>query len=78
MRASELWQHAETIEEYFREHSPTTVREGAAKTEELTGISRGQTQVRPFSKSLGMRRLKVGAVPAKADVEEQAQFKIRT
>lgn len=72
---SELFQHAETIEGYFREHPPATVKEAAAKIEELTGIRRSTTQVRQFLKSLGMRRLKVGAVPAKADIEEQARFK---
>ena len=45
--------------------------------EDLTGIRRGLSQVRHFLKSIGLRRLKVGFVPAKADVEEQERFKKR-
>ncbi len=74
---SELVAHAETLEGYFREHPPATVKEAAAKIEQLTSIRRSQTQVRQFLKSLGMRRLKLGAIPAKADVEKQAIFKKR-
>lgn len=66
-----------SLEAYFREHPPATVKEAAAKIEQLTGIRRGETQVRKLLKSLGMRRLKVGYVPAKADPEEQERFKKR-
>ncbi len=72
---SELAAHAETWEGYFREHPPATIKEAVAKIEELTGIRRSETQVRQFLKSLGMRRLKLGAIPAKADPEKQAIFK---
>ncbi len=64
-----------TPEAYFREHPPAIVKEAVAKIEEFTGIRRSETQVRKFLKSLGMRRLKVGYVPAKADPEEQERFK---
>lgn len=74
---SELAAHAETLEGYFREHPPATIKEAVAKIEELTGIRRSETQVRQFLKSLGMRRLKLGAIPAKADPEKQAIFKKR-
>jgi transposase len=67
--------HRTTLEAYFREHPPATVKEAVAKIEEFTGIRRSETQVRKFLKSLGMRRLKVGYVPAKADPEEQERFK---
>jgi len=69
--------HRTTLEAYFREHPPATVKEAAVKIEELTGIRRSETQVRKFLKSLGMRRLKVGYTPAKADPEEQERFKKR-
>ncbi len=72
---SELAGHRGTLEAYFQDHPPATVKEAAARIEELTGIRRGLTQVRQFLKSIGLRRLKVGFIPAKADVEEQERFK---
>ena len=72
---SDLDEHRESLEAYFEEHPPATVNEAAAKIEELTGIRRGPTQVRRFLGSLGLRPRKVGMVPAKADVQEQARFK---
>jgi transposase len=74
---SELAAHRQTLEAYFHEHPPATVKEAAAKIEELTGIRRGLSQVREFLKSIGMRRLKVGFMPAKADIDEQERFKKR-
>jgi transposase len=72
---SKLVQHTHTIEEYFRKHPPATIKEAMAKIEELTGIKRSQTQVEKFLKTMGMKCRKVGMVPAKADPEEQAEFK---
>ena len=72
---SELDAHRESLEAYFEEHPPATVNEAVAKIEELTGIRRGPTQVRRFLNSLGLRPRKVGMIPAKADVQEQARFK---
>lgn len=74
---SDLAEHRETLEAYFQDHPPATVKEAVVKIEELTGIRRGLSQVRYFLKSIGLRRLKVGFVPAKADVEEQERFKKR-
>ena len=68
---SELMNHKDTIENYFREHPPSTIAEAIAKIEELTGIKRCPTQIRKFLKSIGMRCLKVGMVPSKADPDEQ-------
>ena len=74
-RESELVQHRQTLEEYFQAHPPATMKEAGARIEEMTGIRRGLSQVRHFLKSIGLRRLKVGFIPAKADVEEQERFK---
>ena len=71
---SELANHKQTIEEYFRKHPPMTINEASAKIEEITGVKRGLTQVRKFIKSLGMKTRKVGMVPAKADPEKQQAF----
>jgi transposase len=73
--SSKLLAHQEKIKLYFQEFPPTTIKEAAAKIEELTGIKRGQTQTRQFLTMMGMRCLKVGMVPGKADFEQQAEFK---
>jgi transposase len=72
---SELAAHRPTLEAYFRQHPPATIKEAAAKIKELTGIERKETQVRVFLKGLGMTCRKVGMLPAKADPDEQAEFK---
>ena len=72
---SELVQYTSSIEEYFKEHPPASIKEAASKIEELTGIKRSETQVREFLKSIGIKRRKVGTIPAKADLEEQKKFK---
>ena len=72
---SVLQEQRGTLEAYFLEHPPATVKEAAAKIEQITGIRRRLTQVRLFLKSLGLRRLKVGSLPAKVDPQQQEQFK---
>lgn len=72
---SELKQYQTTIEEYFRQHPPMSVKEAMAKIEELTSIKRSETQIREFLKSIGMKLRKVGMVPSKADPEKQELFK---
>jgi len=72
---SELTQHISTLEAYFREHPPASAREAMGKIEEITGIKRSETQIRKFLRSIGLKRRKVGMVPAKADVEKQEIFK---
>jgi transposase len=67
--------HAQTIESYFREHPPASIKEARAKIQELTGIARSLTQVRQFLTSLGMRPRKVGMMPAKGDAIKQDTFK---
>jgi transposase len=72
---SELQAHRAKLKAYFREHPPASSAEASAKIKELTGIERQPTQVRQFLKSLGLRPLKVGMIPAQADVAAQEQFK---
>jgi len=72
---SDLEEHRSTLEDYFREHPPATIKEAAAKIKELTGIERKESQVRAFLNGLGMKCRKVGMLPAKADPDEQAAFK---
>lgn len=72
---SELMTQVETLETYFRQLPPTSIREAAAKIEELTGIKRRPTQVRQFLKSIGIRCLKVGVARNSADPDLQADLK---
>jgi transposase len=71
---SELKQHQETLEAYFRKHPPKTLAQAAAKIEELTGIVRSREQVRVFLKSIGMSCRRVGVLPAKANPDKQEEF----
>ncbi|KOR28161.1 transposase, partial [Achromatium sp. WMS3] len=72
---SDLTKHTQTIEAYFIENPPATIKEAMAKIEELTGIKRSETQVRKYLKSIGFERRKVGMIPAKADPDIQEEFK---
>ena len=66
------------MEKYFEANPPQSVTEAAAKIEALTGMKRGETQVRKFLKDTGFRFRKAGTVPAKALTEgkknEQREF----
>jgi transposase len=68
---SDLKQFSGSIEKYFNEHPPRSISEAAAKIEELTGIKRGETQVRKFLVNRGFKFRKTGTVPAKALTEEK-------
>ena len=72
---SELENHSDLIEQYFRQNPVASLSEAVAKIEELTGIRRSRTQVGVFLKKLGMRLRKVGSVPSGADPDEQEDFK---
>jgi transposase len=71
---SDLDDHRRGLEDYFRENPPRSTAEAAAAIERLTGIRRGQTQVRRFLKGMGLKFRKLGMIPAKADADEQAEF----
>jgi transposase len=47
---SELEKHRATLENAFRERPPHTIAEACARIKALTGVSRGETQVRNFLK----------------------------
>ncbi len=72
---SELVNHTQTLEAYFRSAPPASINEAIAQIESLTGIKRSPTQVRSFLKSRGMRCLKVGVIPSKADPDVQLDYK---
>jgi len=68
---SELKAHSGSIESYFKENPPSSIKQASAIIEELTGIKRGETQVRKLLKSLGFKHIKACSVPAKALTEEK-------
>lgn len=72
---SKLGEHKQTIEDYFREHPPATIKEAMSTIEKLTGLKRSEKQVMKFLKKIGLRHRKVGAIPSKANVDEQENFK---
>ena len=47
---SELQAHITSLEAYFRDHPPATIKEAQSEIEALTGIKRSETQVREFLK----------------------------
>ena len=47
---SELAAHTTSLETYFKEHPPSSVKQAQDDIERLTGIRRGPTQVREFLK----------------------------
>src|SRR3954470_10938591 len=71
---SELADHREALEDYFRKNPPRSTGQAAADIERLTGIRRGQTQVLKFLRGMGMKCRKLGMIPAKADADAQREF----
>src|SRR3954465_86066 len=71
---SDFVAHKSKIEAHFRDQPYATLKEAAHRLEKLTGIKRSEPQVSQFLKSLGIKRRKVGMIPAKADPEKQASF----
>lgn len=71
---SELDDHSTSILSSFSEQPPMNTREAKSRIEELTGIIRSPSQVRAFMKRHGLRYIKTGHIPAKADTEKQQQW----
>ena len=47
---SELKEHIVSLEAYFREHPPATIKQAQHEVEVITGIKRSESQVREFLK----------------------------
>ena len=58
---SELAKHKRTIEDEFRTNPPATVKEAAARIEELTGIQRSEQRVGKFLKKNRLKTVKDSA-----------------
>ena len=62
------------IREYFAKTPPSTMAQACADIAKLTGVSSKAEGMRRYMKSLGLKYRKVGAIPAKADIEAQRKF----
>lgn len=71
---SELTAYSTCLKTYFTKHPPASAKEAAAFIERHLGIRLHPNRVLEFLKSLGIKRLKVGHIPANADAEQQAIF----
>jgi transposase len=71
---SELVSYQTCLKTYFTKHPPTSAAEAAAFIERHLGIRLSPNRVLVFLKSLGIKRLKVGHIPAKADPDTQTTF----
>ena len=71
---SKLHKHKHSIEEDFEKNPPASIAEAIDRIEKLTGIKRTARSIRDFLKNLKFRYRKVGAIPAKANPEEQELF----
>lgn len=47
----QLTEHIVSLEAYFREHPPASIKEAQSEIEEITGVQRSETQVREFLKN---------------------------
>ena len=71
---SELNDHRAALEEEFTARPPQTINEAMERIEQLTGLRRSPTQVRTFLKGLGLKRLKVGQIPARPTRRNRPNF----
>jgi len=71
---SELETHSESILSSFSKQPPMCAAEAAERISEMTGIKRSQQQVRAFMKRHGLKFIKCGHIPAKADNTMQHQW----
>jgi transposase len=64
---SRLEEHRESILCSFSRRPPINAAQAAQRISEMTGINRSQQQVRAFMKRHGLKFIKCGHLPAKAD-----------
>jgi transposase len=72
---SQLDAQQASLEEYFEQHPPATVKAAQQIIEQRTGLRRGLTQVRRFLRRLGLKPRKACAIPVppKSTPEEHAK-----
>jgi len=75
---SGLAAHQKSIESEFQERPAKSIKEATQRIKDKTRVERSRFQVSRFVKQMGMSRLKVGQIPAKADVDKQEEFLKKT
>jgi transposase len=60
---SDLAAYRDVIRESFERQPVNTIAEACVRIEQLTGLARGQTQVRRFLKALGLKWQRIRAIP---------------
>lgn len=75
---SALDPHQAVIVAAFEREPATTMKEAAHRIKALTAVERSPDQVRRYLTRLGLKRLKTGQLPAKADPVVQAEFLKKT
>lgn len=71
---SALDAHRPQVEASFFEQPPRSVKEAAHRIKKLTGVHRSHSRIRAFLHRMGLKPLRTGQIPAKANVEEQQKF----
>jgi transposase len=71
---SQLEQHRESILTSFQKDPPRSAGEATERIREISGVERSPQQARNFMKRHGLKFIKCGHVPAKADSEVQRQW----
>lgn len=71
---SELDKYEVTIKAHFEANPPTSVKHARHTIKELTGIERSISRTRAFMKRIGLKCIKTGHVPAKADSQKQQRW----
>lgn len=72
---SKLSPYEKDLKAYFKENPPRSVTEAIEAIKKLTGILRKKSFVQKYLHQLGLRFLKTGGVPAKADASKQEEYK---
>jgi transposase len=72
---SELEKHRTCLIEEFTRKPPSSAKEAAHRIAKLIGVERSPNRVGIFMKNIGMKFRKTAAIPAKADLEKQEEFK---
>src|SRR5579872_7289783 len=70
-----LNKHRSALEEYFKKHPPTSVKDACTKIEQLTGIRRTETPIRTLLKSMGPDFSKKRKGTKKARPSKTEEFK---
>lgn len=70
-----LEEYRSLLEEHFKNNPPASVKQACDDIEKLTGVKRGKECVRKFLHQMGMKPRKVGGIPARADPQQQEEFK---